>query len=516
MQIISRRTLSRRLSRLCLLLTTISPFLAPDLDAQIHRFDVVTPMTVINGPYSGDRDIAVASFFSDGRIETPPDKPKLVCSQSYKEFDPVAVSDRFGGLFLAYTIEHTDQAHHGDRDILMRRLDSQQKDLWGDSTNHLIPIAQSNYVETNPTIVQQPDGSMIVFYEVHYSGRTDSGDVDVAAVSIDRNGTLLWSGGSWIANSKKRERIAGAVSDGRGGAIAVLEVSTYGDSAITNSDIIAVHIDRAGKTGWGASNEPIAIAASRHFERHPAIVSDGFGGLYVAYEIEYVVGDRVGDIDILAQHVSTVGAREWIDETAPPIVSSNSKAREHDPTLFLDDTGLTVAFKIDLLTEKRPGDLIGIQKMDLTGHALWNEGRNASLVAVEHGQSEQLQIASDRLGGAYLLLDVHDTATGDRDIFMQRIGRDGNALWGDGEFAVPLFNSPDPERDPSMVVDVDNSVIVVAVQDTRDSTTNRTASSLLAQKIRFDDKNAWPDLLSPLTIARTEAYIGRPRLVGAY
>lgn len=517
MQIISRCTLSKRTSMLCLLVAVLCPHFAPDLSAQIHRYDVVVPMTMLTGTYSGDRDIAVASFFSDGRIETPPNKPKFVCSQSYKEFDPVAVSDRFGGMFLAYTIEHTDEAHHGDRDILMRRLDAQQNDLWGDSTNHVVPIAQSNYIETNPTIVQQPDGSMFVLYEVHYSKGVDSGDVDVAAVAINRDGTMLWSGGSWVANSKKRERIAGAVSDGRGGAIVVIEVSTYGDSTIVNSDIIAVHIDKTGKTGWGAaSSEPIAIAASRHFERNPAIVSDGFGGLYVAYEIEYVVGDRVGDIDILAQHISAVGAREWIDETAPPIVSSNSKAKEYKPAIFLDNSGLTIAFKIELLAEKKPGGLIGIQKMDLTGHALWNEGRNASLVAVAQGESRRPQITSDGFGGAYLLLEVRDTLSGDRDIYAQRIGHDGNVLWSDGEFAIPILSSPDPERDASMVVEPDGSMIVVAVRDLHDSTTGRTTSNVLAQKVRLDGKNAWPDIAAPITISRTEAYVQRPRLVAAY
>ncbi len=478
--------------------------------AQINRYAVVLPSLVTSGEYAGDRDISIASFFGDGRLETLPESPRLVCGQTYKEFDPVTTADGFGGLFLLYSIEHNDPAHQGDRDIVMRRLDRNFNDMLGDSARPLVPVAQSKYRESNPIPVPLPDGSLLVVYELDDVNAGDTGNVDVAAVRVARDGSLVWNAGAWVANSGYRERIAGAVADGRGGAIVVLEVVTSREGAIPNSDIVAVHIDGQGKTGWQSTAKPVAIGASRHIERNPAVVSDGYGGLYVAYEVEYTSGERTGDIDILAQHLSSVGMREWTNEEMPPIVSSDSRAREHHPILAYDNTSLTVAFLVDFMGDS--SRVIGVQRMDLLGKAVWNNGTNALLLSAEHGLPERPLMISDHLGGVYLLAESRDSSGIERDIYGQRITADGVEQWGEGAALVPLFDTPDLERDPAIVVEATGDIVVTAVRDTFDAT-NRKVSTVIAQKFGHDGAHRWLDLNPPLIVAKTDAILSRPLLL---
>src|SRR5688500_7040096 len=140
-------------------------------------------------------------------------------------------------------------------------------------------------------------------------------------------------------------------------------------------DVIAVHVDAYGMIGWGASVVPAVIATSRHIERNPVAVSDGLGGAFIAYEIEYTSGARKGDHDILAQHLTPQGAREWVSETALPMVSSVATAAERNPVIALDTGGIIIAFEMDFHSEKRPVRFVGVQRMDMGGRLAWNRGK---------------------------------------------------------------------------------------------------------------------------------------------
>src|SRR5206468_2659661 len=133
----------------------------------------------------------------------------------------------------------------------------------------------------------------------HYSASDSAGDVDIAATMVTRAGSPEWTGSVWIANSKRREVLASAVADVKGGAIAVFEESVVGDT-IGNIDLYAAHVDDKGIVGWWlVPRKAVPVAASKHIERSPATVADGAGGVYVAYEVEYVSG-HLRDADIFA------------------------------------------------------------------------------------------------------------------------------------------------------------------------------------------------------------------------
>lgn len=480
--------------------------------SQDGRYLVLFPSKITSGNYAGDVDIFSAIVGGDASLAWPAEAPHSIAAQSYREFAPVAVPDGEGGAFLVYAIEHTDTAFGGDQDIVMRRVDRFGQNMLGDSSSSVVAIARTEHLERNPHVVATSDGGLLIIYEVQYrEGTPTPGDIDVAAIKVDRAGVPIWTSGVWVAHARGREHLAEAVTDGRGGAIAIIERTGHVDS-VAAGDIVAVHIDSFGKTGWGASADPVAVGTSRHDEKNAAAVSDGRGGAYVAYEIAYISGSRAGDHDILAQHITSTGAREWVSESALPIVSSVPTARETNPAIVLDTGGVIVAFEMDFHSEKRPVRIIGVQRMDLGGRLTWNRGKKPEVVMVAGRAARNPRLTADFGSGAFLTFEAVDSVSGDADLYAQRFASGGDQLWANGDMPVAVFKSGDRERDMSIAPDGMGGFIAVATKEfvTLDGT--RTGK-IVAQRIGHDGRPAWPQLGGPLLLSNTTTYDSQPVIV---
>lgn len=488
--------------------------LAPSfLSAQVSRYTVLYPSRITSGDYQGDYDLFAMSFFSDGLLSGDALNPKAVASQGFKEFDPVMIADGEGGYIVAYTVEHSDPEHIGDRDILMRRVNRSGQNTWGDSANSVLIVAQSKFVEQNPRIVELADRSLMILYEVHY-GPTEAADVDIAAVRVARNGTMLWQNGVWVANSKRREKLKSAVSDGQGGAVAVLEAITHRDSAHSTGDVLAQHIDINGLVGWKDSSDPVVVAGSRHIERNATAVSDGDGGVIVAYELEYVGSEREGDIDILAQRINRVGMRMWTNEANPPLVSTNNKARERAPVMVRDSAGVVVAFEVSFKPDRAKDivHVIGMQRLDTAGTPLWNGGKKSKLIGLRRDIAERPQILPDPVGGVYLMFEGSDSTTGNKDIYVQRVDSQGEQMWGDGEFPTAVLHSPDPEQNPVAVLDETGGLMVVASRKLS-SEPVPGFNAIVAQRVALDGTLPWAAYTAPLVVVSSTYMNGKPVVI---
>jgi hypothetical protein len=475
--------------------------------AQAGRFLVVFPSTITTGEYAGDLDLFAALFADDASLAWTAEQPRPIAAQRYREHAPTVVPDGLGGAWLAYTIEHTDTAFGGDQDILLRRIDRFGENVLGDSAASVAVVAQSTLTERNPRMVLL-GGAILVVYEVIDRA---TGAHDVLAMKLDEQGMPLWPAPASVVRSARRERLADVVGDGRGGAIAIVEAATGADSALS-VDIIAVHIDGSGRTGWGASSVPAIVAGSRHIERNPAVVADGLGGAYIAYEIEYVSGDRAGDRDIFAQHLTAQGAREWVSESALPIISSVPTAAESMPVIALDTGGIVVAFEMNFPSEKRPVRLIGVQRMDVTGRLTWNKGRKPELVMVPGRVVERAGLLSDGAGGIFLVAEARDTTSHDIDLYAQKFTSMGEQLWANGELPVALFKSDARERFASAAPDGTGGLVAAAVKDfiNGDGAISR---KIVAQRIGADGRIAWPQLGGPLLLSNTSTQDDRPTVI---
>ena len=488
-------------------------------NAQLNQYVVLIPTHTTSGPYAGDYDLKGTKLFSDGYIRWGGINPKPISELQVREYDPTGAPDGEGGLFVCYTIEHTDEENSGDRDVVIRRINSEGEDIWNDSISGPVRLlAQSAHLEEHPHVIPAGDGA-IIFYEVVYTIGTYAGEVDIAAARVDQNGLLVWDKAVWAANSDRAERIVDAWPDGNGNVILLFERDNNPDPDQFDGDLIATRVNLDGDIGWGGGIGTLAIVAgSPHSEQNPSVAPDGRGGAYIAYELHYTSGSRAGDVDILAQHLTRNGDRLWVDPSNPPVVSSNPKAKELSPSATLDSIGLTVAFEMVFdpdTPEKMPLQVIGVQRLDVNGYRVWNGGDRPQVLLVKHRMMEHPIAVSDNAGSTYVVMEGIDTATGDRDVFAQLLGPGGKQMWGKDGFAPPVFYGPMPEKKAGVAADSYGGLIVVAVEGLtyRLESTRSNDSTIIAQRIDSKGNPTWGGPESNLILTRCQVGDYMPILV---
>src|SRR5690606_4743443 len=108
--------------------------------------------------------------------------------------------------------------------------------------------------------------------------------------------------------------------------------------------------------------------------------------------------------------------------------------------------------------------VIGMQRLDTAGNPVWNEGKKSKLIGLRREMAEHPQMLPDATGGAYLIFEGFDSTSGDRNIYAQRVGSQGEQIWGDGELPLAVFNGPDAENMPAAVLDETGGMVVVAAR----------------------------------------------------
>lgn len=471
---------------------------------------VLVPSTITAGPNSGDRNIFAAGFGADGSVQWAAATPKPISTPNTREFSPVTYPDGAGGMYMLYTTEPLGAGANANRDLVMRHLSSSGDDLWLDSGRVAITIANTEYREQYPRIIGLGDGSLMIVYEVSYLTE-GSDDIDLAAVRISSQGQKLWSGPLWVARTNWRERLAGIVPGDAGSVVAIYQISTRRDTNVY-SDIKAIRIDSTSALGWKDSQDPVVVANSRHIESNPAVVSDNKGGAYIAYEVEYTNGARAGDVDLLSQHLTSFGTREWTSESRLPFVSSIDKANERFPTITLDGHDLVIAFQIYYYGVKRPFYLIGMQRIDSTGKLLWQKGKKAETIDLPGFVVESPQLISDPTGGVFLLFEGKDTVTSNRNVYAQKIDMGGVKIWGEHDWGIPVFGTTEIERDPNGIADGTGGLVVVGIRE-RAAMDGMSSSEIIADRISPDGALPWKDLMAPIVVLVSSNRDERPAII---
>lgn len=474
-------------------LATILMTASGSLYAQVATYSLLLPVYTDAGEYSGDYDIGRASLTSDGRIIAGALKPDMVSTLAVREYSPQGLPDGAGGIYLAYTIEHVDSANSGDTDVLIRRIDKNGEDIWSDTSDNPVRfVAESAHLERKPHLIATSDG-VIVIYEIEYRTGQYAGDVDLAAMRFTSDGQPAWDEPVWVANTERRETIGGSFPSGERTGILIVRSATT--DATGPSDIFATSIMIDGSIGWSADNREVPIGASTHSERNPSVAGDGKGGAYIAYEIGYLSGRKAGDVDIIAQHLSNEGVRMWIDPERPPFVASSGSALEVNPVLVADSTGLTIVYEMYSGETKRDSSTstyVGAQRLDLEGHAVWNDGLRSTLVPVRNRIGRNPMITGDGYGSSYVIFDGLDTITGDIDVFAQRITPEGALSWNKN-YALPVFFGPMPETVIAALADPHGGVIVIAAEsdDYRIKADGPRDTTFIAHRLDANGLHSW-------------------------
>ncbi len=277
--------------------------------------------------------------------------------------------------------------------------------------------------------------------------------------------------------------------DGHHGAIVVWQDRRDG---ITDK----LYVQRIGADGtllWAENGIP--LAATPGYQYYPAIVEDGAGGAYIAWQ-----DNRSGaGYDIFLQHVSGSGEMLF---PGNGLVVCDAPGHQYYPTL-VRGTGDEV-----ILTwqDKRGGTFdIYAQRINSFGSTFW--GPNGALVCSSDADQVDPVIATDGTGGAIIAWTDYRGFSGFTDIYAQRIKWNGAPGWKLN--GTPVTQASNNQWNPQIVPDASGGAYVVW-QDRRES----FYDLLYAQRLDSIGMSAWDVNGVPLSDAEGNQYYPRAAVDG--
>jgi hypothetical protein len=274
-------------------------------------------------------------------------------------------------------------------------------------------------IENTPLNVSDGAGGAIVLW----TDNRVAGSSDIYAQRVLASGAVdpAWPvDGRAVCTAAGTQSFSAAISDGAGGAFISW---SDGRPGTTGTDLYAQHLLVSGVVdpNWPTDGRGVCTAAG--FQYWPAMVSDGAGGMVIAW-MDY----RSGGYDIYAQHVYSTGASDpaWpVDGRALCLAAGD----QYYPVAVSDGLGGAIVSWWDL----RSGTYDVYAQHVLPGGAVdgtWpTDGR---AVSVPDGAQNSVAIVSDGAGGA-ILAWVDGRGGVPTDIYAQRVARFGYLGTPEGE-----------------------------------------------------------------------------------
>ena len=354
---------------------------------------------------SGSAAIYAQHVNKDGVSEWTADG-LLVSSQGS---NPAIVSDSLGGVIIAW-----EKSGSNSNQVYVQRLGSDGIAQW---TTNGIPIRDDSSGLGGLRLVADSHGGIVAAWEDFRSpsGPPIIGLPDIYAQRVDQTGISLWStNGVKVATSDFFE--LRAESDNSGGAIVVWEKLLSADST-SYSSIYCQRIDSTGALKWGSPTDGLAICTVGQGSESPALVGDGAGGAFVAWQ-DY----RNGLADIYGQAIRFDGVVEWQANGVP---ICQAPGAQKDIAMTPDGKGGAILAWTD---SRVPSSDVFAQRLNSGGASLWATDGIAVSAAVNIQQTPQ--IASVGNNGVIIAWDDYRnfTVSGD-DIYAQRVDSSGQVHW---------------------------------------------------------------------------------------
>lgn len=138
-----------------------------------------------------------------------------------------------------------------------------------------VPVSTSVGLQRQCLMVPDDSSGVIIVWE---DRREDYDSLDVYAQRVDADGYVKWTlNGVVVCDAANRQAYARIASDGSGGAIIV-----WTDNRSGEYDIYAQRLNRNGVPLW--SNNGILVCSAQGDQFGPALVSDGDGGAIIAWK----------------------------------------------------------------------------------------------------------------------------------------------------------------------------------------------------------------------------------------
>jgi len=397
-----------------------------------------------------------------------------ICTAAGGQRSLEIITDGAGGAILTWADPRDGVDYH----IYAQRVNEQGLPLW---TTDGVAVCTVSGAQGLPKLVPDGAGGAIITWQ---DIRDAAGDFDVYAQRMDANGNLMWPDtGVVICDTTGRSgENPEIVSDGTGGAIIV-----WLDKRGPQSELYAQRVDPNGNTLWERNG--IAITREPDYEQSHAVISDGAGGAFIAWE------DTRDYLDIYAQRIDADGDTLW---SAGGIPICRAAVQPRNVKIATDGAGGVILVWEDdrVPTEQR----IYAQRVNAAGDTLWPA--DGKLICDAPLQHSQPAIVSDGAGGAIVVWRLHSGSVS--DVHAQRIDANGDSLWTSE--GVSVCSADDTQSYISAIPDGSGGVIAVW-QDAR----NDDTGDIFAQRISAIGSPLWT--LDGVGICTVALWQRNPRLL---
>ncbi len=236
---------------------------------------------------------------------------------------------------------------------------------------------------------------------------------DLYAQRVDGQGVAQWTtNGIAFCTAANSQGDPVVVSDGAGGMIVA-----WDDSRNDAADIYVQRIDASGAALWTANG--VALCTATDYQAAPAIASDGAGGAIVAWE-----DARLGftNLNIYVQRIDASGGVQW---TTDGVVLCNAVNSQWSPTIVSDGAGGAIVTWYDYRASTSDANIYA-QRIDASGAVQW-AANGVALCTATANQSIP-KITTDGAGGAIVTWQDYRGGT-TADIYAQRVNAPGAVQW---------------------------------------------------------------------------------------
>ena len=392
-----------------------------------------------------------------------------LCTAQNEQHFPVLVTDGHGGAIVAWS-----DARRANRDIFAQRVSATGDIQWQAEG---IPICDLPSSQSWPLIVNDSEGGAILVW-----GDTRHGNQDSYAQRIDANGNKLWAPeGIPVCTHPTLQDDLNAIADGKGGVIVVWEDWRNG-----NQDIYAQRIDRTGKPLWEANGVPVYRGDGDQYD--PVLIADGQGGaIFAWWDIS------TPDWNIFAQRLSAEGHQMW-RATGDPVPVCTATGNQGAPVAVNDASGGVFFVWSDYRNDPNfyTTAQLYAQRITAEGHPLWE--KDGIPICEQLVNQQQPDCVSDRSGG--FIVVWWDERNIFADIYAQRIGENGEALWNDGNAQFPTGGMPvctgaGVQRLPQIVAAEEAGQTIIYWLDYREDFGDSTEDAIYAQRLDADGSPLW-------------------------
>jgi hypothetical protein len=320
-----------------------------------------------------------------------------ICTAANTQAFATLTTDGSGGAIIAWQ----DLRNGVDSDIYAQRINSAGTTQW---TANGVAVATAAQTQQQPQITTDLAGGVIIAWSDFRSGTS----TDVYAQRLNGSGAAQWTAnGVALCTATGNQDDVAIASDGANGAYVAWE-----DFRGATWDIYMQRVSGSGSAQWTANGFALCVAAGVQSE--PALLPDPLGAVLAVW-----FDPRSGtSTDLYVQKMNSAGTAQW---TANGVSLGGTASTIQDIPLVTDGQGGAIVVWEDVRNSTSD---VYARRINASGVPQWSAG--GAVVSTAIGQQHPTGIASDALGGAFVVWD--DTRSGLSDVYAQRIERNG--YWG--------------------------------------------------------------------------------------